>query len=827
MAAKKKTTARKKRTARKTAKKTTRKKTASKKATGEAPAEPQAEPVATATDAPEPAAPPADAHEPPVATADPAVEQTDSTAETEAGTAKKRRKRTTRRKTSRKTGGGRSKRNGQAATEADPASEADAPTEPADTQTAEAAEASRGTFVAEPAADADRASAADKVVEKHNGGIVVRMPPAGGVPSFLASPPESDQVEVVETEDQPAAQAAEPAARDDAAEATETQAEPAAQAAETPSESKPEPEGRRKRRSRRRRRRKGSRSAGDASTEAATAEPTASAEQAPSAATTAEAESEPPGEPEPAPPAKAEQVEIRRLTPDAPKVSKEMIINVVPRDECRIAILENGRLEEIYLERAGSENYVGNIYKGVVTNVEPSIQAAFVDFGMGKNGFLHISDLHPKYFPGGGAETETIGRKIPRRSRPPIQRCLRRGDEVIVQITKEGIGTKGPTLTTYLSIPGRFLVMLPGMRQLGVSRKIEDDDLRRRLRQQLSELKLPEEYGFIARTAADGRTKRELQSDLNYLLRLWRAVEKRIKRVKAPAELYRESDLVIRTIRDVFTSDIQRIVVDDAEVARRAHEFLAIFSPRARDIVYVYDEPTPIFHKYGIEEELERLHSKHVPLSSGGSLVIEQTEALVAIDVNSGRFRTEGDAESTAYKINLEAADEIARQLRLRDLGGVIVCDFIDMNQQRHRRDVERRLAQNLKKHKERVKVLRMSRFGMIELTRQRQRASLMRSIYTECRACHGRGLVKTPESVALDVLRKLQLAATQEHIQQIEVHVHPEVAHLLVNRKRSLLHDLETRYRRTIHIVAEPGYGPDQVSMQCLDHRGRIVPAG
>ncbi len=652
------------------------------------------------------------------------------------------------------------------------------------------------------------------MIEKHNGGVVVRMPPAGGVPSFLAEPPPPPPDATTPVEPEPA-DAPVPAA--DQAEGVEAPAAVAEADQESPAEAAP----RRKRRSRRRRRRK---SAG----ESAPAPPSAGEPDEAPAAEPRPAASAAPTEVEPAPAAAAgrSEVEIRRLTPDAPAVRKEMIINVVPRDECRIAILENGRLEEIYLERAGSENYVGNIYKGVVTNVEPSIQAAFVDFGMGKNGFLHISDLHPKYFPGGGAEAETIGRKIPRRSRPPIQRCLRRGDEVIVQITKEGIGTKGPTLTTYLSIPGRFLVMLPGMRQLGVSRKIEDDDLRRRLRQQLSELKLPEEYGFIARTAADGRTKRELQSDLNYLLRLWRAVEKRIKRVKAPAELYRESDLVIRTIRDVFTSDIERIVVDDAEVAHRAHEFLAIFSPRARDIVYVYEEPVPIFHKYGIEDELERLNSKHVPLPSGGSLIIEQTEALVAIDVNSGRFRTEGDAESTAYKINLEAADEIARQLRLRDLGGVIVCDFIDMNQQRHRREVERRLAQNLKKHKERVKVLRMSRFGMIELTRQRQRASLMRSIYSECRACRGRGMVKTPESVALDVLRKLQLAATAEHIHQIEVHVHPEVAHLLVNRKRSLLHELETRYRRTIAIVAEAGYGPDQVSMQCLDHRGRIVPA-
>ncbi|MFQ5805303.1 MAG: ribonuclease E/G, partial [Phycisphaerae bacterium] len=328
----------------------------------------------------------------------------------------------------------------------------------------------------------------------------------------------------------------------------------------------------------------------------------------------------------------------------APLGQKEMIINVVPREECRIAIMEKGKLQEIYLERASAENYVGNIYKGIVTNVEPSIQAAFVDFGQGKNGFLHISDLHPQCFPDGEGNAENVGRKMPRRNRPPIQRCLRRGQQLLVQITKEGIGTKGPTLTAYLSIPGRFLVMMPGMRQIGVSRKIEDDEARHKLRKQLLDLALPEDIGFIARTAALDRTKRELQSDLNYLSRLWKAVQTRIANQKAPAEIYTESDLVIRTIRDVYTSDISRIVVDDHDVATRAHEFLSIFSPRSRDTVVEYDQTEPIFHRYGIEAELERLHSRHVPLKSGGSLVIDQTEALVAVDVNSGRFRTEDDA---------------------------------------------------------------------------------------------------------------------------------------------------------------------------------------
>ncbi len=263
-----------------------------------------------------------------------------------------------------------------------------------------------------------------------------------------------------------------------------------------------------------------------------------------------------------------------------------MIINTIPREECRIALLNKGKLEEIYFERATSESHVGNIYKGLVTNVEPSIQARLHRFRTGQERLLlHISDLHPQYFPDGVGQTENVGHKMPRRHRPPIQRCLRRGQEVLVQVTKEGIGTKGPTLSTYLSIPGRFLVMMPGMRRLGVSRRIEDEEARDTLRALLNELNLADGMGFIARTAALDRSKRELQSDLSYLQRLWRAVEKRIEREPAPAELYRESDLVIRTIRDVFTSDVERIVFDDPDVAERAREFLSIFSPRSKDII--------------------------------------------------------------------------------------------------------------------------------------------------------------------------------------------------------------------------------------------------
>jgi len=502
----------------------------------------------------------------------------------------------------------------------------------------------------------------------------------------------------------------------------------------------------------------------------------------------------------------------------------EMLISVSPGEECRIAVTQDGRLEEIFIERASAESHVGNIYKGRVTNVEPSIQAAFVDFGLPKNGFLHISDLIPQYFPGHDGEPEGIGRKTPRRDRPPIQRCLRRGQEVIVQIIKEGIGTKGPTLTTYISVPGRFLVMMPGMHRLGVSRKIEEDEDRRKMREILNQLDLPKDMGFILRTAGLNRTKRELQQDLNYLMRLWQTVTERIKTERAPSTLYQESDLAIRTVRDTLEADIERIVVDDPTTAQKVRDFLAIAMPHAAEKVQVYTDPEPLFYRYGIEKEIDKLHGRHVPLPSGGSLVIDTTEALVAIDVNSGKYRDQDDAEETARRINLEAAEEIARQLRLRDLGGVIVCDFIDMRLDRNRRAVEKALRDALKRHKERAKILRMSRFGMIELTRQRTRPSISRSMHQDCPHCQGSGLVKTPETTILDIMRMLQLASHREGIQQIEVQVAPEVGFQLQNRKRRMICDLETRTGKTVVVRINPALGLDRVEYICSNARGQLV---
>ena len=501
-----------------------------------------------------------------------------------------------------------------------------------------------------------------------------------------------------------------------------------------------------------------------------------------------------------------------------------MLINYVPGEESRIAIVRDGRLEEFYQERASAESHVGNIYQGKVLNVEPSIQAAFIDFGLERNGFLHVSDLHPKYFPGKDREEfEQVGSKTPHRERPPIQRCLRRGDKVLVQVLKEGIGTKGPTLTSYLSIPGRFLVMMPDMQRTGVSRKVDDDDARREMRKILQELNPPDDFGFIVRTAGIGQTKAELKRDLSYLARLWKNIDRRKKKLKGPGELYTESDLVIRTIRDIFSSEIDRVLVDDPTAAKRAYDFLSIASPRSRSKVVYYAGPVPLYHWFDIESQIESIHSRTVLLPSGGSLVIDQTEALVAIDVNSGKSRDARDAESNAYNTDKEATDEICRQLRLRDLGGVVVCDLIDMRDAKHRRAIEQKFRENLKRDRARTRIGSISQFGILEMTRQRMRPSLKNTIYTHCSSCAGTGHVKTPESVVLDVMRRLALALHHKAVDRIELTISPDVAFHLLNRKRQELVVLERQTEKEV-MVRVGGGTIDYVHISAFDARGGAV---
>jgi ribonuclease E len=758
-------------------------------------------------------------------------------------------------------------------------------------------------------------------------------------------------------------------------------------------------------------------------------------------------------------------------------MKKEMLINVMQPEECRIAIIEDGVLEELYVERTSHESYVGNIYKGRIVNIEPSIQAAFVDFGVGRNGFLHVSDVEPAYyrhlepprsygnggrrggerrpdrdrgrrprrgreepsrsfdvqdleelerlpdetgqitselaasepvtpetgeprgqgrgrsrrrrgdedqpssergasrdeapddrepprfmesaerrtdedtppsdplepkggihdedlfFPRGGddepderpavresqsepedeydapapvsaervvaefdepdeepvvdvdesadlepetgrgghvphahgaddfdeadqvidypeerarpydADDEPLPRRGGRRDgnrrgrfrrmggrpgagrpKPLIQDIFKRGQEVLVQVIKEGIGTKGPTLSTYISIAGRYLVLMPGLNRVGVSRKIADDDQRRRLRDIFHELQPPKGLGFIIRTAGLDKTKKELQRDLAYLARLWQVVVRRIRKLKAPAEIYQESDMITRTIRDTFTNDIDTILVDEPAAYEHAQEFMQIVMPRYAPRIKLFEDPEPMFHKYGIEDEIARIQMRHVPLPNGGSIVIDQTEALVAIDVNSGNFRADNNAEETAYQMNLQAAKEIARQLRLRDLGGVVVNDFIDMREEKHRRGVERALRDAIKRDRARTKILRMSAFGLIEMTRQRIRPSLKRSVYQDCPHCRNTGQVKTCESMSIDVMRMIQLAAHRPTIHRVQIRVAEDVANYLLNKKRREIARLEEAGEIQVAIAGMFGVSPETLEFTCYDNNNNEV---
>ncbi len=416
--------------------------------------------------------------------------------------------------------------------------------------------------------------------------------------------------------------------------------------------------------------------------------------------------------------------------------------------------------------------------------------------------------------PGGGRD-----RNFPRM---PIEKIFKRGQEVIVQVIKEGIGTKGPTLSTFVSIAGRYLVLMPSLNRVGVSRKIEDRDARHRLRDIMTRLNPPKGVGFIVRTAATDRNEQELQNDLAYLLRLWQVVVRRLKRVAAPVEIYRESDMITRTIRDIFTNDIDTIWVDEERAFAHASEFLQIVMPRFASRIRYHADTEPLFNRYGVEEEIQKINNKRIDLPEGGSIIIEQTEALVAIDVNSGTFRAENNAEETAFQMNMRAAKEIARQLRLRDLGGVIVNDFIDMRSETHRRRVEDTLRDALKRDRARTKILRISQFGIIEMTRQRMQPSLKKRIYNDCAHCKGTGYVKTQETMGIEVMRLLQMAAHRSpQVSAMTVTVHTDAAFYLLNRKRKEIAALEERARMEVQIQGVPGVSPDLCEFTCYDANG------
>lgn len=474
---------------------------------------------------------------------------------------------------------------------------------------------------------------------------------------------------------------------------------------------------------------------------------------------------------------------------------KKMLINALDPEESRMAVVEDGILTELVIESALQELTRGNIYKGKIVNIEPGLQAAFVDYGGARHGFLPFAEIHPEYFT---AEKKDYhpGPRL------PMHELIRPYQEVLVQVEKEESGSKGAALTTYISLPGRYLVLMPGSRGGGISRKIEDEKERQKIKETLQQLDTPPGMGLIVRTAGLGRSKNELNKDLQYLLRLWKNILKEAQRSPAPSLIYQERDLAIRVLRDYFTSDIEEVLIDQKDVFNKAKDFFRNFMPRYQNRVRFYSDKKPLFSKYELEKQIETIYERKVYLKSGGSIVIDPTEALVAIDVNSGRGAQSRSIEETALHTNLEATQEIARQLRLRDLGGLIVIDFIDMRDRRHKLDVEKSLRQALKRDKAHIEMGRISSFGLLELSRQRLRPAVSERVFIPCRHCQGTGLEKSTETAALSALRKIQHTLAQGDCTSLRMELPDEVATYLLNQKRSTLMRLEKIYGLTLQII-------------------------
>jgi ribonuclease E len=497
--------------------------------------------------------------------------------------------------------------------------------------------------------------------------------------------------------------------------------------------------------------------------------------------------------------------------------AQHLLINAVHPEEFRVALVRGQSLEGFFIETATRGKFVGNIYKGIVTAVQPSLQAAFVNYGVEKNGFLPLSEIHPEYY---SKETQ--------KNHPKIQEVVQNGQEVLVQVTKEEIGNKGAALTTYISLAGRDVVLMPGREQRGVSRKIEDESGRERLKKLVDELKLPEGIGAIIRTVAEGRTKREISKDCNSLLRLWEEIKKRAQQEEVPALIHKERDLATRVIRDYYNPEIKSILVDDPEVHRQVKDFLKIISPRQNHVVKLYKGEGPIFNKYNLENQIEQIFEKKVPLKSGGYLVIEPTEALVTVDVNSGRATREDQLEETVFKVNMEAAAEIPRQLRLRDLGGLVVIDFIDMRGRGHIRDVEKKVRDEMKFDKAKTTIGRISKFGLMELSRQHLGLNIQRGSYRECEHCRGSGIIRSTEAAALTYLRKIWLTlAQQKNVTVVRGSFAPDVANYLLNQKRADLMRLEEHFGTTIEIEGVPGVSPGEGKLEFQQQPKEAQPQG
>jgi len=487
-------------------------------------------------------------------------------------------------------------------------------------------------------------------------------------------------------------------------------------------------------------------------------------------------------------------------------MSRKILINAVDPEQCRIARINDNKLEEFQIEVTSREITKGNIYKGVIVRIEPSLQAVFVDYGGNRHGFLQKHEIHSDYYLDNPSGDDSI------------QNMVKENQELLVQITKDPVMQKGAMLTTFISMPGRHMVLMPGSKNRGISRKIEQEDERNRLKKMMESLKIPEGFGVIIRTASDKCTKSTLAKDLRHLMRIWKNITKMAMSEKVPALLYKEPNASIRSIRDYLTDDVNEVLVDNETIYEEIKEFISIVSPRQKRIIKLYDSPEPIFSHYKLEEKIDSIFKNHVSLKSGGSVVIDQTEALVAIDVNSGKATKEGSVEETAYKTNLEAAEMIALQLRLRDLGGLIVIDFIDMKENRHRSIVERSLKNSLLLDKARTKVGKISKFGLLEMSRQRICPSIEYGSFIKCPHCKGKGVIPSPETEALCILRKIRNEMIKKDNKTINVLVPTDVASYLLNKKRKELFDLEIKYTSQINIEADFTMIPGNQKIVCND---------
>jgi ribonuclease G len=523
---------------------------------------------------------------------------------------------------------------------------------------------------------------------------------------------------------------------------------------------------------------------------------------------------------------------VQRLVRPEKKTHKEVIINAETL-ETRVAVMENGKLEEFNIERTTEERLVGSIFKGKVRNLEDGLKAAFVDIGFEKNAFLHYWDIVPNQFDSGVEIVEREGKKRdkPKITQKDIPRLYSPGADIIVQVTKGPIGTKGPRVTTNLVLPGRFLVLLPNSDQSGISRKIENPEERKRLKKILRQLNIPDGMGVIMRTAGEGQQLRYFVRDLAFLIEEWNGVQEKIKKQPMATCVFQEPDLIERTVRDFLTEDVERIVVDNSKAYEQMRAMITKISSRSAKKVMLYTEAQPIFDRFQISKQLENAFSRQVHLKSGGYLVIDETEALVAIDVNTGRHKGGKDQEALILKVNLEAADEICRQLRLRNMGGLIVLDFIDMKGGRDRQAVYQRVKEGLRRDKAKTHILPISQLGLMEMTRQRHSESVRAAVYDDCPYCKGRGKVKSTVTMSVEIQRKLQeilkKRTRDENDFQLRIVVHPTVLERLRTEDEKHLIEMEKRYFGKLSFRADTGMHAEQFKIVNVETNEELANVG